>query len=83
MSDAFLRKTYWYYLNQAEMISKEALTTNLRKYALLTYTNIVGTFLVITSCEEEVVKANTFVRLGAGNISGGTSIVIDPIVLQF
>ena len=65
------------------MISMEGLTTNLRVYALLTYINIVGTFLVITSCSEEIVKANTFVRLGAGTTTARREIVIDPIVLEF
>lgn len=82
LSDAYLRRTYWYYLNRAALISQEGLATNVRVYALLTYTNIVGTFLVITSCEEEIVKANTFVRLGEG-FAQAQDIVVDPIILSF
>ena len=37
--------------------------------------NIAGTFLVIATCEGDIYKANTFVRLGLGGIPKG---VIDP-----
>ena len=34
---------------------------------MLTYVNIVGTFLVIGSCDaDDNIQVNTFVRLGAG-----------------
>ena len=49
-SDEVLRKQYWYYLNRAELISKTAIATPERTYAVLTYINIVGTFLIISSC---------------------------------
>lgn len=81
-SDSYLRKTYWYYLNGAALLNKTTLPTSKRVYALLTYSNIVGTFLVITSCEEEVVKANTFVRLGAGS-TNAKSVILEPSILQF
>ena len=41
--------------------------TDVRSYFVLTYVNIVGTFLVIATCNnEEIINANTFVRLGSG-----------------
>lgn len=80
-SDAYLRATYWYYLNQAVLIDYQYLQTNLREYSLLTYSNRVGTFLVITTCEGEQVMANTFVRLGRGSETP-ENIVLEPIVLQ-
>ena len=42
---------------------------------MLTYVNIVGTFMVIATCDGDVIKANTFVRLGAG---GKPSSQLDP-----
>lgn len=81
LSDQFLRRNYWYYLNRAEMLSNTVISTNIRNYAVLTYSNIVGTFLVITSCEDGIVRANTFVRLGRGSENSNNSIIFDPIVL--
>ena len=41
--------------------------TSLRLYIVITYVNIVGTFLVIGSCDaDDIIHVNTFVRLGAG-----------------
>ena len=51
LSDQYLRANYWYYLNKAQLLSAEVVATNIRNYSLLVYSNIVGTFLVITSCE--------------------------------
>ena len=81
MSDEVLRKQYWYYLNGAELISKTAIAIPQRTYAVLTYMNIVGTFLVISSCEADQVTANTFVRLGKGSVNTSASVVIDPVIL--
>lgn len=66
--DDHVRKTYWYYLDKARLIHQESILTTLRLYVVLTYVNIVGTFLVIGSCDaNDVVQVNTFVRLGAGS----------------
>ena len=81
MSDEVLRKQYWYYLNGAELISKTAIALPQRTYAVLTYMNIVGTFLVISSCKGEQVTANTFVRLGKGSATSSPTIVLAPVVL--
>lgn len=68
--DEHVRKTYWYYLggrDPAYLAHHESIRTSKRVYAVLTYINIVGTFLVIGSCDEnDNVWVNTFVRLGAG-----------------
>ena len=80
-SDSYLRANYWYYLNNAVLLDYQTLTTNIRQYSLLTYSNRVGTFLVISSCEGDQVKANTFVRLGAGSETPD-NIVLEPIILQ-
>ena len=68
--DEFIRKRYWYYLggrDPAVLVHHETLQTTKRVYFVLTYINIVGTFLVISSCDEkDNVFINTFVRLGAG-----------------
>ena len=65
--DEYIRKTYWYYLLRAELIHVESIRTTQRTYVVLTYVNIVGTFLVIGSCDaDDNVQVNTFVRLGAG-----------------
>lgn len=52
-------------------------------YQILSYINVVGTFLVITSCEGEEVQANTFVRLGRGAVNADLSIIEDPELLLF
>ena len=67
MVDEFVRERYWYYLRGAELIHVESIRTTERIYVVLTYVNIVGTFLVIGSCNaDDRVQVNTFVRLGAG-----------------
>lgn len=66
--DQYVRDKYWYYLKGAAIIHKDSLQTTQRVYAVFTYINIVGTFLVITSCDaDNNVQVNTFVRLGAGS----------------
>jgi hypothetical protein len=66
-ADRYLRKTYWYYIRGADLIQEQTISTNLRNYFLFTYVNIVGTFFVIATCDSnEVINANTFVRLGPG-----------------
>ena len=51
----------------ADLVNKETIATDKRFYFVFTYVNIVGTFMVITTCDgEEIIKANTFVRLGGG-----------------
>ena len=65
--DQHVRDTYWYYLDKAAIIHTESIPTNQRVYAVFTYVNIIGTFLVIASCDlNDVMQINTFVRLGAG-----------------
>ena len=52
---------------------------------MLTYINIVGTFLVIGSCDKnDAVQVNTFVRLGAGskNPEKMEAIEIKPAVID-
>ena len=66
--DEHVRKHYWYYLRGAELVHKEGIITTQRVYSVITYINIVGTFLVIGSCNKnDVIQVNTFVRLGAGS----------------
>ena len=66
-ADNFLRKTYWYYLRGADLVNKETIITDKKDYFVMTYVNVVGTFLIITECNgEQVIKANTFVRLAGG-----------------
>ena len=56
--------------------------TSLRVYSVLTYINIVGTFLVIGSCDaNDVIQINTFVRLGAGSAEEIKPIIIAPVVV--
>lgn len=83
LSDAFLRKNYWYYLNGAKLAHEEVLPARGRVYQILSYINVVGTFLVITSCEGEQVQSNTFVRLGRGAVDADLSIIEDPELLLF
>ena len=76
-----MRKNYWYYLDKARLIHQESILTTRRLYVVLTYVNIVGTFLVIGSCDEnDVVQVNTFVRLGAGSAEDIRPITIEPAV---
>lgn len=52
---------------------------------VLTYINVVGTFLVIGSCNDEnAIQINTFVRLGAGiaNAHKLVPIVVKPILIE-
>ena len=66
-ADYYLRKRFWYFIRGADLVSSDSIQTNIRTYLLLTYVNIVGTFFVITSCEDgDIINVNTFVRLGAG-----------------
>ena len=80
--DEYVRKNYWYYLNGAKLIHSESILTTQRVYSVLTYVNIVGTFLVIGSCDaNDVVQVNTFVRLGAGSSDTIKPIRIVPSVV--
>jgi hypothetical protein len=77
--DDHIRKTYWYYLLEAALVHTESIQTTKRLYVVLTYINIVGTFLVIASCDAaDVIQVNTFVRLGRGSDSKK----IEPIALK-
>ena len=67
-SDIYLKRTYWYYLRGAPIISQRRVVTKEREYQILTYVNIVGTFLVVASCKGDEITANTFVRLGRGGV---------------
>lgn len=78
--DEHIRQKYWYYLRDAAIIHTDSIPTNQRVYALFTYVNIVGTFLVIANCDNnDVMQVNTFVRLGAGAKSPEQ---VKPIILQ-
>lgn len=82
-TDKYVRDTYWYYLRDAKLVNSESIATTQRIYAVLTYINIVGTFLVIGSCNsEEIVQINTFVRLGAGSTGEIRPIKIEPTVVS-
>ena len=67
----FARKRYWYYLggrDEATLVHAERIVTSLRVYVVLTFINIVGTFLGIFSCDKaDNIYVNTFVRLGGGS----------------
>ena len=81
--DAFVRERYWYYLRGATIVHTETLLTTQRVYSLITYINIVGTFLVIGSCDaDDNIQVNTFVRLGAGSTEAIRPIVIQPSVVE-
>lgn len=85
MIDEYIRENYWYYVRGAKLIHTEAIRTTKRVYAVLTYINIVGTFLVIGSCDKnDAVQVNTFVRLGAGsrNPEEMAPIEIKPAVID-
>ena len=85
MVDEHVRKTYWYYLLRANLIHVESIRTTERIYVVLTYVNIVGTFLVIGSCNaDDVVQVNTFVRLGAGakQVTEVKPIEIKPAIIE-
>lgn len=74
--DRYLRKTYWYYIRGADLVSHESTVTDVRSYFVLSYVNIVGTFLVLATCNEgDIINANTFVRLGSG---GRPSALLHP-----
>ena len=81
--DAYVREKYWYYLRGAQIIHTESILTTQRVYSLITYINIVGTFLVIGSCDaNDVIQINTFVRLGAGSTEPVRAITIQPTVVE-
>ncbi len=84
--DEHLRKTYWYYLggrDPALLVHAESILTSKRVYVVLTYINIVGTFLVIGSCDEnDNVWVNTFVRLGAGHFTKDIKEIPPPISIK-
>ena len=81
--DIYVRERYWYYLRGAAIVHVESLLTTQRVYSLLTYINIVGTFLVIGSCDaDDNIQVNTFVRLGAGSADKIQPIVIQPSVVE-
>lgn len=68
MCDQYIRDHYWYYVRDAKIVHQDSIQTTQRVYAVFTYVNIVGTFLVISSCDaDDNVQINTFVRLGAGS----------------
>ena len=65
--DDHVREHFWYYLDRAVIIATDSIPTDQRVYGVFTYVNILGTFLVIGSCDlEDNIQVNTFVRLGAG-----------------
>lgn len=65
--DQYIRDNYWQYVDGAKLINFDTIPTTLRLYAVFTYINIVGTFLVIASCDfDDVIQINTFVRIGGG-----------------
>ena len=81
--DTHVREKYWYYLRGAQIIHKESILTTQRVYCLITYINIVGTFLVIGSTNSaDVIQVNTFVRLGAGSTEAVQPIAIQPTVVE-
>lgn len=84
--DEHLRNTYWYYLggrDPALLVHSESILTSKRVYVVLTYVNIVGTFLVIGSCDEnDNVWVNTFVRLGKGHLTSDIKEVAPPIAIK-
>ena len=53
--------------DEAILVHSERIVTSLKIYVVLTYINIVGTFLGIFSCDkDDNIFVNTFVRLGGG-----------------
>ena len=78
--DQYLRKTYWYYLDKAYLMSTNTLLTNQKLYVILTYINITGTYMVMASIDDKTtdIKVNTFLRLGAGSSTND----VKPIVVQ-
>lgn len=81
--DEYVREKYWYYLRGAQIVHTESILTTQRVYSLITYINIVGTFLVIGSCDaNDVIQINTFVRLGAGSAETVQAIAIQPTVVE-
>ena len=69
---AFAREKFWYYLRDAKVVYSSVGITSFRNYCLVTYLNIVGTFFVIGSRNENTNEnvVNTFVRLGNGYQEG-------------
>ena len=84
----YARKKYWYYLggrDPASLVHSERIVTSLRVYVVLTYINIVGTFLGIFSCDKnDNIYVNTFVRLGGGsaNIHKLAPIEMKPSIID-
>ena len=84
MVDEYIRKRYWYYLgggDPAVLVHHDHLQTTQRLYFVLTYLNRVGTFFVISSCnDKDQVSVNTFVRLGGGYVKSTKDIQeLDPV----
>lgn len=67
--DEYIRTEYWYHIEEGSVIiHQETITTTQRVYAVTTYINALGTYLVISSCDlDHLIEINTFVRLGNGS----------------
>lgn len=64
-SNTFLRDNYWFYLRNADETSRHTLSTRAGDYISITFKNIVGEFMVLTSCHDDgELQVNTFVRFG-------------------
>lgn len=84
-ADKFIRSRYWYYLagrDPALLLHAEPIATNKRTYVVMNYVNIVGHFLVISSCNEKSTSiVHTFVRLGNGYMASEIE-EVQPVELR-
>lgn len=66
--DREVRRIYWYYLRNAQLLYQANIDTPERFLLFFIYRNIVGTFLTIASWDKQsqVSEIHTFVRLGNG-----------------
>lgn len=85
-ADKLNRENYWYYLQDAELVSENNIPTSEQYYCVFVYVNTVGTFLSISHWDlaKQSAGINTLVRLGNGKTEGANygPVALTPSILK-
>lgn len=86
IADKFNRDTYWYYLQNADLVSENDIPTSEQYYCVFVYVNTAGTFLSISHWDlaTKTTGVNTLVRLGNGKADGANygPVSLTPSILK-
>lgn len=86
IADKLNRETYWYYLDNSDLVSESHIPTSTQYYCVFVYVNIVGTFLSIShwDLKGKTAGINTLVRLGNGKAEGANygPVSLTPAILH-